>query len=358
MPLYETVFIARQDIPAQEAEELGEKYSNIVGDNGGAVGRREYWGLRNLAYRIKKNRKGHYTMLHIDAPAPAVAEMERRYKLMAEAGVRNIVSYNTRVERILNEVEAEKATASGPRGRAIILDEEDVGDASVGNVAEVVAEEDLPEKLPFIMIVIDELADLMMVAKKDVEVSIARLAQMARAAGIHLVIATQRPSVDVITGLIKANFPARMSFQVSSKIDSRTILDRQGAENLLGRGDMLFLPPGSSALTRIHGCFVSDDEVKKITEFLRKQGKPQYSMEILADAEDGTDMLEESDYDEFYDQAVAIVAETRQASISYLQRRLKIGYNRAARIIEVMEKEGVVGPQNGSSAREVFVQPM
>ncbi len=288
----------------------------------------------------------------------AVAEMERRYKLMAETGVRNIVGYNTRVDRILNEVEAEQSAANGPRGRAIILDEKDVGDGSIEEVAEVVAEEDLPEKLPFILIVIDELADLMMVAKKDVEVSIARLAQMARAAGIHLVIATQRPSVDVITGLIKANFPARMSFQVSSKIDSRTILDRQGAENLLGRGDMLFLPPGSSALTRIHGCFVSDDEVRKITEFLRKQGKPQYSMEILADAEDGSEMLDEADYDEFYDQAVAIVAETRQASISYLQRRLKIGYNRAARIIEVMEKEGVVGPQNGSSAREVFVQSM
>jgi DNA segregation ATPase FtsK/SpoIIIE-like protein len=287
-----------------------------------------------------------------------VAEMERRYKVLAESGVRNIQSYNTRVERILTELEAEKTSKKGPGNRAIVLEEEDLEEGALDSAPEVAAEEDLPEKLPFIVIVIDELADLMMVAKKDVEISIARLAQMARAAGIHLVIATQRPSVDVITGLIKANFPARMSFQVSSKIDSRTILDRQGAENLLGRGDMLFLPPGNSALTRIHGCFVSDDEVSKITEYWRGQGKPQYSMDILAEAEDGTEMLDEADYDEHYDEAVAIVAQTRQASISYLQRRLKIGYNRAARIIEVMEKEGVVGPQNGSSPREVFVQPV
>ena len=173
---------------------------------------------------------------------------------------------------------------------------------------------ELPEKLPFIVIIIDELADLMMVASKDVETSIARLAQMARAAGIHLIIATQRPSVDVITGLIKANFPSRMSFRVSSKIDSRTILDGPGAENLLGMGDMLFMPPGTSKVRRVHGCFVSDSEVEQIVSHLKTQGKPNYCTEILAGEDGEADAIEEIEYDEYYDQAVAIVAETRQAA--------------------------------------------
>jgi len=209
-------------------------------------------------------------------------------------------------------------------------------------------------------VIVDELADLMMVAGRELEESIARLAQMARAAGIHLILATQRPSVDVITGLIKANFPARISFQVSSKTDSRTILDCNGAEALLGAGDMLFLPPGTAKLMRSHGAFVSDAEVQRVVEFLKKQGKPVYDKSILemkAGGESGSDAEEE--LDERYDDAVALVAETRQASISMIQRRLRIGYNRAARIIEKMEQEGIVAPSDGTSKpREVFINKL
>ena len=207
------------------------------------------------------------------------------------------------------------------------------------------------------MVIVDELADLMMVAGREIEESIARLAQMARAAGIHLILATQRPSVDVITGLIKANFPARISFQVSSKIDSRTILDGNGAESLLGAGDMLFLPPGTSKMQRSHGAFVSDAEVQRVVEFLKKQGKPVYEKSILemkaSDEKGGGD---DEELDERYDDALALVAEAKQASISMIQRRLRIGYNRAARIIEKMEQEGVIGPSDGTSKpREVFI---
>ena len=211
--------------------------------------------------------------------------------------------------------------------------------------------------LPYIVVIVDELADLMMVAGREIEESIARLAQMARAAGIHLILATQRPSVDVITGLIKANFPARISFQVSSKIDSRTILDGNGAESLLGAGDMLFLPPGTSKMLRSHGAFVSDAEVQRVVEFLKKQGKPVYEKSILemkSDEKGGGG--DEDELDERYDDALALVAEAKQASISMIQRRLRIGYNRAARIIEKMEQEGVVGPSDGTSKpREVFI---
>lgn len=287
----------------------------------------------------------------------AVGEMERRYRLLADMGVRNIASYNAKIERLHEEQVAESMGNVGAPV-TIVLDDDHDGDGpddvSPMNAAEIA---EIPEKLPYIVVIIDELADLMMVASKDVETSIARLAQMARAAGIHLILATQRPSVDVITGLIKANFPARMSFQVSSKIDSRTILDRQGAENLLGQGDMLYIPPGTSKLTRVHGAYIGDEEIEKITKFLKAQARPQYCMEILAAEGDGTPE-EPIEYDEFYDQAVAIVAETRQASISYLQRRLKIGYNRAARIVEIMEKEGIVGPQHGPGPREVLIDPM
>jgi S-DNA-T family DNA segregation ATPase FtsK/SpoIIIE len=200
----------------------------------------------------------------------------------------------------------------------------------------------------------------MMVAGREIEESIARLAQMARAAGIHLILATQRPSVDVITGLIKANFPTRISFQVSSKIDSRTILDCNGAESLLGMGDMLFLPPGTAKLIRSHGAFVSDAEVQRVVEFLKKQGKPVYEKSILemkdSDPKGSTDDEED---DPQYDAALALVAEARQASISMIQRRLRIGYNRAARIIEKMEQEGVVGPSDGTSKpREVFINKL
>jgi len=211
------------------------------------------------------------------------------------------------------------------------------------------------QKLPFIVIVIDELADLMMVAGREVEEYITRLAQMARAAGIHLILATQRPSVDVITGVIKANFPARISFKVSAAHDSRTILDSIGAEHLLGMGDMLFLPPGISKIMRVHGAFVADAEVMRVVEHLKKQGKPIYDESILhfKDTKESAEIDEIPD--ELYDQAVSIVTETRQASISMVQRRLRIGYNRAARLIEKMEAAGIVGPADGAKGREVLV---
>ncbi|MCF8035520.1 MAG: DNA translocase FtsK 4TM domain-containing protein [Desulfobacteraceae bacterium] len=253
----------------------------------------------------------------------AVREMERRYKLLSEKRVRNVKQYNAKVEK---EKPAEDEDAPPP------------------------------EKLPYVVVIVDELADLMMVASRDVEVSLTRLAQMARAAGIHLILATQRPSVDVLTGLIKANFPTRLSFQVSSKIDSRTIIDTNGAEALLGDGDMLFLPPGTAKLQRIHGAYVSDDEVGKIIEFLKSQKTPEYDDQVIEAPEPDKEGRGEEDHDDRYDEAVALIAKTGQASISMVQRHLRIGYNRAARIIETMEKEGVVGPSDGVKPREVLVR--
>jgi S-DNA-T family DNA segregation ATPase FtsK/SpoIIIE len=206
-----------------------------------------------------------------------------------------------------------------------------------------------------VVIVIDELADLMMLASRDVEITLTRLAQMARAAGIHLIIATQRPSVDVLTGIIKANFPTRLTFQVSSKTDSRTIIDANGAENLLGSGDMLFLPPGTAKLQRIHGAYISENELSLITQFLRAQEKPEYDENVTEVSAIEETLPEEQEYDERYDDAVALITKSGQASISMIQRHLRIGYNRAARIIEVMEKEGVVGPSDGVKPREVLV---
>ena len=204
----------------------------------------------------------------------------------------------------------------------------------------------------------DELADMMMVVGKKVEELIARLAQKARAAGIHLILATQRPSVDVITGMIKANFPTRISFKVSSKVDSRTILDGSGAEHLLGLGDMLFLPPGAAKLQRIHGAFISEEETERIIAFLKEQGGAVYDESVLrlVEEEAGGEEDGETEYDEKYDQAVAVVTETGQASISMVQRRLRVGYNRAARMIEMMERDGVVGPSDGSRPREVLAR--
>jgi S-DNA-T family DNA segregation ATPase FtsK/SpoIIIE len=214
-------------------------------------------------------------------------------------------------------------------------------------------------KLPYIMIVIDELADLMMVASKGVEEALTRLAQMARASGIHLIVATQRPSVDVLTGIIKANFPSRISYKVTSRVDSRTILDSMGAEKLLGRGDMLFMPPGTHRLLRIHGAMVSDDEIERIIKFIKEQKKPDYIEEIFSSVVVEDEKYEEpEEYDEKYDEALALVAKDRQASISYIQRRLRIGYNRAARIIETMERDGVVGPSDGVRPREIYVNPI
>jgi len=284
----------------------------------------------------------------------AVKEMERRYRLMSDKGVRNIDSYNKKLEREAKEEE---------EGGIIVVDEvveepEEANDAAIQEFLQ--KDEELEHgHLPYIVVIVDELADLMMVAGREVEESIARLAQMARAAGIHLVLATQRPSVDVITGLIKANFPARLSFQVSSKIDSRTILDCNGAETLLGAGDMLFLPPGTAKMQRVHGAFVSDAEVQRVVDFLKKQGKPEYDKSILEMKHTDEKADEDEFVDERYDDAVALVAEARQASISMIQRRLRIGYNRAARIIEKMEQEGIVGPSDGTSKpREVFINKL
>jgi S-DNA-T family DNA segregation ATPase FtsK/SpoIIIE len=208
--------------------------------------------------------------------------------------------------------------------------------------------------MPYLVIVIDELADLMMVAAKDVEESIIRIAQKARAAGIHLIVATQRPSVNVITGLIKANMPSRIAFQVRTKIDGRTILDQNGAEALLGNGDMLFLPPGVSALERLHGPFVSDDEVNGVTDFMRSQASPVYEAAISA-SEGSSRSIGEEEYDVLYDEAVAFIVSQGKASSSMIQRQFKIGYNRAARMIEVMEQEEVVGPADGARPRQVLV---
>ncbi|MCG8689146.1 MAG: DNA translocase FtsK, partial [Desulfobacterales bacterium] len=264
----------------------------------------------------------------------AVREMERRYELLEMSGLRNIGQYNEMVQ--------EKLEAAGAEGVA----EEEANPA------------DPPlEKLPYIVVIVDELGDLMMVASKDVEYALTRLAQMARAAGIHLIIATQRPSADVLTGTIKANFPTRISFQVSSKIDGRIIIDQGGAESLLGNGDMLFCPPGTGKLMRIQGAYISEKEIGRVTGFLKEQRKPEYNEEVTMGEDSGEEKtFDESEYDAKYDEAVAIVTKDRQASISYVQRRLRIGYNRAARLIEMMEHEGIVGPQMGSKPREVLVK--
>ncbi|MFO0452804.1 MAG: DNA translocase FtsK, partial [Pseudomonadota bacterium] len=286
-----------------------------------------------------------------------VAEMERRYMLMAALGVRNIGGYNKKVK---------EANESGkPIPDPIVQQRLQAGDVSVlgidGNVPNC-------ENLPYIVVVIDELADLMMIVGKKVEELIARLAQKARASGIHLILATQRPSVDVITGLIKANIPTRIAFQVSAKVDSRTILDQMGAESLLGHGDMLYLPPGTSVPNRVHGAFVSDAEVHRVVEALRGAA-PNYVEEILdgprgpipglpaEEGEGGGSGGDDGEQDPLYDEAVRIVAETRKASVSGIQRRLKIGYNRAARLVETMEAAGLVGPLQPNGSREVLAPP-
>ncbi len=264
-----------------------------------------------------------------------VEEMERRYQLLAAKGVRNISGYNDALDR-------EAASGRTSAGQT---------DADPDDIF-------IEEKLPYLVVVIDELSDLMMVSSKEVEDSLTRIAQMARAAGIHLIVATQRPSVDVLTGVIKANFPARLSFQVTSKTDSRTILDANGAEKLLGRGDMLFLAPGTSKPQRAHSAFVSEAEINRLVEAWKSVDEPQYDERFLVPSEEqsGADGQDEAEYDEKYDEAVALVAATGQASISMVQRRLRVGYNRAARMIEIMEKEGLVGPSDGVKPREVLVR--
>ncbi|MGC2305144.1 DNA translocase FtsK [Candidatus Binatus sp.] len=271
----------------------------------------------------------------------ATQEMEGRYLRMRELGVRNIDGYNQALASGTSLTQLKMAGQSAPAS-------DDPNQPAVGAIEH--------RKLPKIVIVIDELADLLLSEGKTVERDITRLAQKARAAGIHLILATQRPSVDVITGLIKANLPARISLQVTSRVDSRTILDSIGAERLLGAGDMLFMPPGSAKLRRLHGPFVGEHEIRKLTDFLREQGAPEYRMEILdtkPPGEDGGDGLGGEVQDEMYDEAVRIVMETNQASISMIQRRLRIGYNRAARMVEQMEREGIVMPADGAKPREV-----
>jgi S-DNA-T family DNA segregation ATPase FtsK/SpoIIIE len=279
-----------------------------------------------------------------------VAEMDRRYALMSKLGVRNIGGYNRKVRDAID--------AGAPIKDPIFRPPE-------------IFDEDKPIEhptlvpLPFIVVVIDELADMMMIVGKKVEELIARLAQKARASGIHMILATQRPSVDVITGLIKANVPTRIAFQVSARVDSRTILDQQGAENLLGHGDMLYLPPGTSLPVRVHGAFVADNEVHAVVRHLKKTGAPRYIDEILEGPSGPTPGLvgidkpsadsADAEQDPLYDQAVQVVLETRKASISGVQRRLKIGYNRAARMVESMEAAGMVGPLQPNGSREILV---
>jgi S-DNA-T family DNA segregation ATPase FtsK/SpoIIIE len=272
-----------------------------------------------------------------------VREMEERYRRMSKLGVRNIEMFNTRVrtaaergEKLARRVQ----TGFHPESGKPMFESEPLDYAP----------------MPFIVVVVDEFADLMVVAGKEVEGAVQRLAQMARAAGIHLIMATQRPSVDVITGTIKANFPTRISFKVASKIDSRTILNEQGAEQLLGAGDMLFSGAGS-AVMRVHGPFVSDDEVQQVADHLRAQGEPAYVDVILDHAPDDEAQDPEDEADELFDRAVALVVREQRASTSFLQRRLAIGYNRAADLMERMEREGLVGPANNVGKREILLGP-
>ena len=276
-----------------------------------------------------------------------LGEMEQRYQIFAKANVRNIVGFNHRKKPAKTDPQAPSEAQTSLEGVDPLDDLE------------------IPERLPYIVAIIDELADLMMVAPAEIETSIARLAQLARAAGIHLIIATQRPSVNVITGIIKANLPSRIAFQVASQVDSRTILDTKGADTLIGRGDMLFSPPGTSRLVRAQGAFVSDEEVQEMVEFLKRNGPPQYAQSVQQqidraakeDDEDNEDADSDDlgDDEDLYQQAIDVLKSTKRASTSMLQRRLRIGYNRAARIMEIMEEKGIVGPENGSSPREILV---
>jgi len=275
-----------------------------------------------------------------------LSEMEKRYQIFAKVNVRNIMGFNNRKKE-------PKSDLPPPEEQA--------------ELQGVVEEIEIPERLPYIVAIIDELADLMMIAPAEIETSIARLAQLARAAGIHLIIATQRPSVNVITGVIKANLPSRIAFQVASQVDSRTILDTKGADTLIGRGDMLFSPPGSSRLVRAQGAFVADEEVHEMVEFLKRNGPPQYAQSVQQQIDraakegdededgEGGDDGDMGDDGELFAQAFEVLKSTRRASTSMMQRRLRIGYNRAARIMDLMEDKGIVGPENGSSPREILV---
>jgi S-DNA-T family DNA segregation ATPase FtsK/SpoIIIE len=264
----------------------------------------------------------------------AVHEMERRLKLLASQGVRNIDQFNKKVSQL--------------RQKTMSLFDESADDEEL-------------QPLPYILILIDELADLMMLERQNVEECITRLAQMARAVGMHLVLATQRPSVDVITGIIKANFPSRISFRVATRVDSRTVLDTMGAEHLLGKGDMLYLPPGSSRLTRVHGAFVTENEITKVVDFWKDQAAPDYDQSYLltppSEEDDGETEVMDGEQDPMYEEAVRVVVEMGKASTSTLQRRLRLGYGRAARILDLMQRDGIIGPPDGSRPREVLKRP-
>jgi DNA segregation ATPase FtsK/SpoIIIE, S-DNA-T family len=283
----------------------------------------------------------------------AVDEMERRYQLFASAGTKNIGTYNGWVAKARRgEIKAFKPS----QGASMMSPEGVLVEVGPGREAPA-----LPEPLPFIVIVVDEFADLMMQQGKDVETAVARLAQKARAAGMHVILATQRPSVDVITGMIKANFPTRVAFRVAQRVDSRTILDEQGAEHLLGRGDMLVKMNGTNETRRVQCPFVSEEEVQRVTDFLRAQGEPVYDENILkprSDDDEGSADDNDGELDPRYDEAVKIVAETRRCSTSWLQRKLGLGYNRAAKIVEAMEKRGLVGAAHGARDREVLIDPL
>jgi len=289
-----------------------------------------------------------------------VTEMEKRYQIFAKVGVRNVKSFNERPRHKpapksqpeLPLMSKKEKVEAGGDGFAVEVDEEIV----------VPRDEDIviPEKLSYIVVIIDELADLMLVAPADVEMCIARITQMARAAGIHVIVATQRPSVDVITGVIKANIPARIAFQVASKVDSRTILDAMGADKLLGKGDMLYLPPGSAKLTRAQGALITDEEIHRITEHITKQGKPSYEMEIhqqLSKPASSFDIEEGAgDEDEnLIQQCIEVIRSEQKASVSLLQRRLRLGYTRAARIMDELEQRGIVGPSKGAEPRDILI---
>jgi len=310
-----------------------------------------YEGLpHQLSHVITNPKEAGVALLEV------VRRMEYRYKLLKDKGVRNIVAYNRALET--GDVETDGII----KLTEVIHDDEDEAGPAAPKRLSRAALEMKHERLPYLIVLIDELADLMLTVGREIEEPITRLAQMGRAAGIHLILATQRPSVDVITGLIKANFPTRVSFQVSSRIDSRTILDAIGAERLLGDGDMLFLPPGSAKPQRIHGAFVSEPEIRKFVGAIKKQGKPVFDADLVsalgtARTQKGSSLQEDDDYDEMYGQARELVIESRQASISWIQRRLRVGYNRAARMIERMEREGLVAPAGAAGTpREVLVQ--
>lgn len=267
-----------------------------------------------------------------------IDEMESRYRLFAKVGVRNIAAFNSRPVEPKGNEDGEVVAA--------LFDQEEIQGAT---------EAPIPDRLPYIVVFVDELADVMLVAGKDVEMSIARLAQLARAVGIHMVLSTQRPSVDVITGVIKANFPARVAFQVASKQDSRVILDANGADKLIGRGDMLYLPPGSSKLIRAQGTYVQDDEIHRVVRFLEKHCPPAFTEEQVGAANGDLPPLEEEEDEELLEQCIEVIRQTRRASVSILQRRLRIGYTRAARIMDLLEQRGIVGPSKGAEPREILV---